>query len=76
MLIVSIGICEASMKSIRCPAVASVSVSSPRMMPETTSSPYSFSLATASRIGMRRFWSFDIERSASGSGVSIPQNTA
>ena len=64
------------MNSIRCrSAVAGVSVSSPRMMPETTSSPYSLIRATASRIGMRRFWSFDIERSASGSGVSIPQNT-
>ena len=31
--------------------------------------------STASRIGIRRFWSLEIERSASGSGVSMPQKT-
>ncbi len=75
MLIVSIGIWEASMNSIRWSAVAGVSASRPRMMPETTSSPWSLIFRTASRIGMRRFWSLAIERRASGSGVSMPQNT-
>ncbi len=63
------------MNSIRWSALAGVSASRPRMMPETTSRPWSLIFRTASRIGMRRFWSLEIDRRASGSGVSIPQNT-
>ena len=42
------GICDCSMKSSRCRPVSGVSVSRPRMMPETTSRPWSFSVLTAS----------------------------
>ncbi len=45
------------------------------MMPETTSNPWELRVRMPSRIGTIMLWSLCIAFNASGSGVSMPQNT-
>ena len=70
---VSIGICDCSMNLSTFPPVSDESVSRPRMMPDTTSMPKPFNVSMEPSSGTIMLCSLEIDLSASGSGVSMPQ---